>query len=52
MTEEEMEISRSTPSLRVIAETRYLDDVDDLLPKNSTTRDFFNAMLQRYPGIA
>jgi hypothetical protein len=50
MTEEEMEISRSTPSLRVIAETRYLDDVDDLLPKNSTARDFFNAMLQRYPN--
>jgi hypothetical protein len=24
--------------------------VDDLLPKNSTARDFFNAMLQRYPN--
>lgn len=36
---------------RVIAETRqYLDDVDDLLPKNSTATDFFNAMLQRYPN--
>ena len=36
---------------RVIAETRqYLDDVDDLLPKNSTARDFFNAMLRRYPN--
>ena len=36
---------------RVIAETRqYLDDVEDLLPKNSTARDFFNAMLQRYPN--
>jgi hypothetical protein len=36
---------------RVITETRqYLDDVDDLLPKNSTARDFFNAMLQRYPN--
>ena len=36
---------------RVIAETRqYLDDVDDLLPENSTARDFFNAMLQRYPN--
>jgi hypothetical protein len=35
---------------RVIAEARqYLDDVDDLLAKNSTARDFFNAMLQRYP---
>ena len=28
----------------------YLDDVDDLLPKNSSARDFFNAMLQRYPN--
>jgi len=36
---------------RVIAETgQYLDDVDDLLPKNSSARDFFNAMLQRYPN--
>jgi hypothetical protein len=36
---------------RVIAETRqYLDDADDLLAKNSTARDFFNAMLQRYPN--
>lgn len=36
---------------RVIAETRqYLDDVDDLLPKNSTATDFFNAMLKRYPS--
>jgi glyoxylase-like metal-dependent hydrolase (beta-lactamase superfamily II) len=36
---------------RVIAETRqYLDDVDDLLPRSSTARDFFNAMLQRYPN--
>ena len=40
----------STTTLRVIAETRYLDDVDDLPPKNSTARDFFNAMLQRYPN--
>ena len=29
---------------------QYLDDVDDLLPKNSSARDFFNAMLQRYPN--
>ncbi len=36
---------------RVIAETRqYLDDVDNLLPQNSTARDFFTAMLQRYPN--
>ena len=36
---------------RVIAETRqYLDDADDLLRKNNTARDFFNAMLQRYPN--
>ena len=36
---------------RVIAETRqYLDDAGDLLAKNSTARDFFNAMLQRYPN--
>jgi glyoxylase-like metal-dependent hydrolase (beta-lactamase superfamily II) len=36
---------------RVIAETRqYLDDVDDLLPKNSTASDFFNAMIERYPN--
>jgi glyoxylase-like metal-dependent hydrolase (beta-lactamase superfamily II) len=36
---------------RVIVETRqYLDDADDLLAKNSTARDFFNAMLQRYPN--
>jgi glyoxylase-like metal-dependent hydrolase (beta-lactamase superfamily II) len=36
---------------RVIAETRqYLDDADDLLAKNSTARDFFNAMLQGYPN--
>ncbi len=36
---------------RVIAETRqYLDDVDDLLPKNTTARDFFNAMIKRYPN--
>jgi glyoxylase-like metal-dependent hydrolase (beta-lactamase superfamily II) len=36
---------------RVIAETRqYLDDVDDLLPKNSTAPDFFTAMLRRYPN--
>ena len=27
---------------------QYLDDVDD--PENSTARDFFNAMLQRYPN--
>jgi glyoxylase-like metal-dependent hydrolase (beta-lactamase superfamily II) len=36
---------------RVIAETRqYLDDADDLLAKNSTARDFFSAMLKRYPN--
>ena len=36
---------------RVIAETRqYLNDADKLLSKNSTARDFFNAMLQRYPN--
>ena len=36
---------------RVIAETRqYLNDADDLLEKNSTARDFFAAMLQRYPS--
>jgi hypothetical protein len=36
---------------RVIAETRqYLDDADDLPLKNSTARNFFNAMLQRYPN--
>jgi hypothetical protein len=36
---------------RVIAETRqYLDDVDELLAKNSTARDFFNAMLRRHPN--
>jgi glyoxylase-like metal-dependent hydrolase (beta-lactamase superfamily II) len=36
---------------RVITETRqYLDDVDELLPKSGTARDFFNAMLQRYPN--
>jgi len=36
---------------RVIAETRqYLNDADELLQKNSTARDFFNAMLQRYPN--
>jgi hypothetical protein len=34
----------------VIAESRqYLDDVDDLLLKNPTAVDFFNAMLERYP---
>jgi hypothetical protein len=36
---------------RFIAETRrYLDDADELLPKNSTARDFFNAMLEPYPN--
>lgn len=36
---------------RVIAETRqYLDDVGDLLPKNSTATAFFNGMLRRYPN--
>ncbi|MCU1298954.1 MAG: metal-dependent hydrolase [Acidobacteriaceae bacterium] len=35
----------------MIAETRqYLDDADDLLLKNSTARNFFNAMLPRYPN--
>ncbi len=29
---------------------QYLDDVDDLLSRKSTARDFFKAMLQRYPN--
>jgi hypothetical protein len=37
-------------SVAPIETRQYLDDVDDLLPKNSTARDFFNAMLQRYPN--
>ena len=36
---------------RIMVETRqYLDDADDLLVKHETARDFFNAMLERYPN--
>ena len=36
---------------RIMAETRqYLDDADDLLLKHETARDFFIAMLERYPN--
>ncbi len=36
---------------RIMVETRqYLDDADDLLLTQETARDFFNAMLERYPN--
>jgi hypothetical protein len=36
---------------RITVETRqYLDDADDLLLKHETARDFFNAMIERYPN--
>jgi glyoxylase-like metal-dependent hydrolase (beta-lactamase superfamily II) len=36
---------------RTIAETRqYLDDADELLQKEPTAVDFFNAMIERYPN--
>lgn len=44
-------IGRDDDAARVIAETRrYLDDVDDLLPRHPTPEGFFNAMLDRHPG--
>jgi glyoxylase-like metal-dependent hydrolase (beta-lactamase superfamily II) len=42
---------RDDDAARVIAESRrYLNDVDELLPRHPTPEDFFSAMLERHPG--
>lgn len=41
---------RDDDAQRVLTETRrYLDDVDELLTRETTALDFFNAMLERHP---